>query len=206
MKSSNEYKDQPIQLFTFQTVEDFWLGFERVPRIEDVFHDSSKGARCNVERENPDGTKVVASAEGYMLFRERIEPDWKSEIVPEVRVTNNGYRSRLALSTVDLSYVTRAWECLVLSTIGELIDPAECVNGVIVTDTHKGKTTSLTLEIWFAVRDDKICEAICEEYRNEVNGEMDRLHSTLFFPKFTKIKERTRTCLTSAVCRTLVFR
>jgi hypothetical protein len=168
-----------------------------------VFVDSSKGSRHDVEREEPDGTKIVAGAMGYMLFRETVMPDFKQEVDGR-RVTLNAYRSRLAVSTIDLKFVHRAWETMILSLMGEIIDPAECVNGVYLTDTHSGKSTSLRVEVWFAVRDDKICEAICEEFREEINREMKRLEQTVIFPKFTKMdyfmtKHKVRIFLREAV-------
>ena len=176
-----EFSDLPVPLFTFHTVEDFWLGFQRVPSIAEVFEDGRHGSRNDVEREEPDGTKITAGAQGYMLFREGVEPDWKQEVDGR-RVTLNVYRSRLAVSNVDLSLIGRAWETLLLHALGELIDPAECINGVYLTDTHSGKSTSLRLEIWFASRDDRVADAICEEIQHAINRSTDGV----FFPKFSK--------------------
>lgn len=171
-----------MPLFTFHTIEDFWLGYQRVPKLEDVFEDGRHGARNIVERVEPDGSLVTTGCQGYMLFRESVQPEYKQEVDGR-RVTLNAYRSRVAASNIDLTIINKAWETMLLAAIGELCDPAECLNGVYLTDQHSGRSTALRLELWFAVRDDRIADAICEEFREILNKT-----DGVFFPKFSKLE------------------
>lgn len=63
----------------------------------------------------------------------------------------------------DFENFQKAWETVVLSVIGEIADPGEFINGVYLTDKHRGKSAALRLEVWFSVRDDSICSDICNE-------------------------------------------
>lgn len=146
-----------------------------------MFEDGRHGARHTIAREEPDGTVVEAGAQGYMLFRKDVQPDYKMEI-DGTRVIQNAYRTRIASSNGDLSAFQRAWYMTLLAVIGETLDPAECISGVFLTDKHTGKSAALMLEVWFAIPQDKICESICEELRATLNA------GSIFFPKFAKME------------------
>lgn len=168
-----DWKEQPVDLYSFGTVEDFWAFWKLAPKISEVF-DGSGNETFHIERDDPwiekrkDGRTIthdvrVTKAEGYMLFRKGIRPETEALIAPGVRATQNRRRAELSVRPKDFDAWWKAWETTVLAIIGETIDPAECITGAYLTDKHKKGSVALRLELWFSTPDDAICDAICGE-------------------------------------------
>ena len=129
-----------------------------------MFDDGRNGAANEIERRDAQGGVVRSGAQGYMLFREGVRPETNFERDGE-RVNKNGYRTEVSCSPSDFQNFQDAWETCVLAVIGEVVDPAEYINGAYLTDKQgSGKrTAALRLEVWFNERSDDVCENICAE-------------------------------------------
>ena len=162
--AKQNWDELPIALFDFDTVEDFWICYKRCPSIIEVFDDGRNGAANEIERRDAQGGVVRSGAQGYMLFREGVRPETNFERDGE-RVNKNGYRTEVSCSPSDFQNFQDAWETCVLAVIGEVVDPAEYINGAYLTDKQgSGKrTAALRLEVWFNERSDDVCENICAE-------------------------------------------
>ncbi len=163
----------------------------------------------------------------YMLFREPVEPDWHHELpVPagplagalseaasslgneEVKRTiAGGVKCRTILNAYEMStsaggvsldkFTESVWLTLCYALIGEIQDPAECINGVWLEDrsnSHGGrgrgggsKNAQLSVQVWFAVRDDEVCEAICERLRSVLNKMAEETRLAWSAPRFVKV-------------------
>lgn len=111
---------------------------------------------------------LISNIKGVMLFRKGVEPDHKQdgEGHPNCRTTMNGYRMRVSAGDMSLDeFTSLVWDRTCNLLIGETLDPAECINGVWLEDESKGGrgNVAFRLEVWFACRDDKTCDAICTE-------------------------------------------
>ncbi len=135
---------------------------------------------------------IQSFVKAVMLFRKDVEPDHKQDGKghPNCRATMNGYRMRVAAGDMSLDeFTSLVWDRTCNLLIGETLDPAECINGVWLEDESKGGrgNVAFRLEVWFACRDDKICDAICmelhESLREATGGKNSVLNS-----RFTKLQ------------------
>jgi len=131
------WQDQPTDLFTFETVEDFWSFWKRAPKISEVF-DGSGHEPARIEREEVAAggrsRTVTTKAEAYMLFRKGVAPMTEAERSPGVRWTVNRRRAELSVRPKDFDSWWGAWETTVQAIIGEIIDPDEYIVGAYLTD------------------------------------------------------------------------
>ena len=171
---SQEWSVNFLPLFTFSTIEDFWAGFSRVPRASDVL--AKKGQpRVRVERPDPAGAASDTAVQGYMLCRKGALPDYKQELTVKGvgrRVYLSGYVSRTS-APLGEDAASLLWEAVLLAVVGEVCDPAEVVLAAYLQHGGKGKD-GVEVELWFGVRDDGVCEAVCEALREEVQASADK--------------------------------
>jgi hypothetical protein len=99
------------------------------------------------------------------------------------RTTLNSYKMVVSAGKVPLEKFTQVvWETLCFSLVGETLDPAECINGAWLEDVtgkrssgkKQGASVTLSVEIWFAIRDDAACKAICDRLIELLQHEMDK--------------------------------
>ena len=166
-----------LPLFTCSTAEEFWAGFSRVPRVTDVLLRGKGKPRVLVERVRDGGERVEWGVNGYMLCRSGAQPDYKQEIGGR-RVYLNGFSSRVGGERAaggggggggeeDLAAL---WEAVLLTVVGEAADPGEALLAAWLQCEKRGTATTYALELWFGVREDRVCEAVCEELREVVAG------------------------------------
>ena len=167
--------------------------------------------RNKVVRKVGDKEKAY-NVKAYILMRSSgkdfspIVPDYKEEtkfINKEgkeektgLRYVLNAYTINVSAGEVDLEQFTeRVWDKMCHMLIGEKLDPAECIHGVWLEDASKGGrgNVALKLEVWFSIRDDVACAAICDELRKELleavtqtNVFGDR-HVLMRIPEFKKL-------------------
>ncbi len=136
---------------------------------------------------NPPRT-IVSNVKAVMLFRKDVMPDYKSEL-SGYRTVLNAFRMRVSAGDMSLDEFTSAvWDRTCNLLIGESLDPAECINGVWLEDESKGKgSVAFRLEVWFACRDDKVCEAICSELADALrDATKDRSGNSVINTRFQK--------------------
>ena len=131
---------------------------------------------------------IVSNVKAVMLFRKDVMPDYKSEL-SGYRTVLNAFRMRVSAGDMSLDEFTSAvWDRTCNLLIGESLDPAECINGVWLEDESKGKgSVAFRLEVWFACRDDKVCEAICSELADALrDATKDRSGNSVINTRFQK--------------------
>ncbi len=150
-----------------------------MPRVSDVLTRTARGKACaHVVRENPDGGERVETAvAGYVLCRAGAIPDYKQEIGGR-RVFLNGYQSKIDTrpagggggADASEEALSALWEAVLLTVVGEAADPGETVLAAWLACHSHTSRQQFTLDLWFAVREDKVCEAVCEELREVAAG------------------------------------
>jgi hypothetical protein len=95
-------------------------------------------------------------------------------------------------------FVGLAWETTLFALIGEELDPAECVAGAwLESRSRGGRGAAVDMQLWFAVRDDKTCKAICKRLISLLNARAQEAFEkaggarfggsrAITFPGFTK--------------------
>lgn len=165
--AKTEWKELLLPLFEFDTVEDFALCWKKVPNITLVF-DHPKQEAHQIERDDEraafNGKTLRTKADGYMLFKQGIEPRTEFKIPgTDERWCKSRRRCELAVRAEEFADWWKAWEATVLALIGEQIDPANYLIGAYLTDKHSKASVVLRLELWFSTDDAVICEAISQE-------------------------------------------
>ncbi len=157
-----------------------------------------------VQRSDESGTLVTATADAFILFLSGVPPDYKYEVEGK-RATMNGFELTLhVLATPDLlRRVQSLWETAVLCVVGETLDPAEIINGLLLEDEKRKERRGwvkdcefFRLELWFSVRDDAVCLAVCDEFRaalEEVeSGTLS--HSNFQWTKLSYFQTKHKVC------------
>jgi hypothetical protein len=149
-----------------------------------------------------------------MLFRDGITPDYTADLEKTIdekgpkkanRYVLSMWRCSRALGDAKLDMVELAWDTTLYALIGEELDPAECVVGAALENRARGGAT-LDMQLWFAVRDDKTCKAICSKLRELLNRRSKEVFEqaggsrfggseAFVFPRFEKdVRLRARPC------------
>jgi len=159
-----------LSAFLSHNHQDLSNHFLRTVWDRDVFCGLGRNSAKNfVERVDASGTLVIATADSYFLFRAGLEPDYKFEVNGR-RASMNGFELTFYLHGPDLlKKLHSLWETAVLTVIGEVVDPGEIVNGLLLEDEKKKEKKGakeysvFKMELWFSVRDDVVCQAVCDE-------------------------------------------
>jgi Eukaryotic initiation factor 4E len=186
-----DWTQLPLPLYHVGTVEDFWICWKRAPRIAEVLSGGNDSYTMKIKRDEKDekGGIItrITTAEAYMLFRKGIQPITEYETAPGKRATAGRWRCEVAVAPRDFDKWGVAWEIICLALIGEIVDPAHIINGVYLQDKHSGKQVALRLDIWFAIEDDVVCDAVAEELRSVITEEMQKRLGVTLPINFAKI-------------------
>ncbi|KAK8798578.1 hypothetical protein WA538_003252 [Blastocystis sp. DL] len=130
---------------SFSTAEGFWLNWNRIPTVTQLFYDGENRIIKRVDERYPEDTPVDIKIEGQSLFKDGIEPKWEDP--------NNEHGGELRVEFGVSAHDTlgKFWETIVLTMIGETMDPSDEICGARILDKSKPpkKTIAYRLEIWF---------------------------------------------------------
>jgi len=171
-----------MHLFGRRPLFNLFYNHHPCQKYSDVFCSLGRNsAQHLVQRPDDSGSLVTATADAFILFLSGVPPDYKFEVAGR-RATMNGFELTLhVLANTDLLLrVQSLWESAILCVVGEGLDPAEIVNGLLLEDEKRKDRRGgikdcevFRLELWFSVRDDAVCLAVCDEFRaalEEVEG------------------------------------
>jgi translation initiation factor 4E len=157
-KSSN-WKENMTALCEYDTVENFWVYFNHLPKPSEVFFDGE--CRKKV------GDRVI---EEYSLFKKGIEPEWGE---PD-NILGGEWFCRQYFEPEHLDIY---WQNLVMGVIGETIEDEkdrDHINGVRVLDKSRNYPT-YKLEIWMNTRDPAIRNRIKDNLMDIItHGQLNR--------------------------------
>ena len=126
-----DYNANINKICTFDTVEDFWLWFLRIPSPSQFF------TAPRLQREKVGNRSVVS----YSIFREGIEPKWEDPIAKK----GGEWRIRRFRNVDEVSFI---WTEIVLALIGGTLEPNDKILGIRVVDSSHTNKYLYNIEIW----------------------------------------------------------
>jgi translation initiation factor 4E len=145
-KKEGNYGAAMTKVATFNTVEGFWRFMNFTPSPSEMFQ-----TEINVP-------KFTKEYEGISIFKTGIRPEWE-----DPKNLNGGELN--VRKSMNPTQLDQYWEELLMSVIGETLDPTDVITGVRIVDkSAKGKVI-YRLEIWFDAnqeRDPQVIDAIRE--------------------------------------------
>jgi translation initiation factor 4E len=144
----------------FSTVEGFWRFFNHIPPPSQMFTTEDGGGR----QQRAGGAAGDREIEGISLFRKGIRPEWED--------LRNMHGAEFFLKkNLNMAQLDQWWENLIMSAVGETIDPADVLCGVRVVDKSSKGKVMYRVEIWFSCTD-KSDSVMVEKIRNNVINAM----------------------------------
>eukprot|EP00406_Dinophysis_acuminata_P007365 CAMPEP_0179236040 /NCGR_PEP_ID=MMETSP0797-20121207/13721_1 /TAXON_ID=47934 /ORGANISM="Dinophysis acuminata, Strain DAEP01" /LENGTH=230 /DNA_ID=CAMNT_0020943281 /DNA_START=69 /DNA_END=761 /DNA_ORIENTATION=+ len=132
------YSESTRQITAFDTVEDFWKTWERLPQPSEL-----RSSRMILDV--AEGFHIV---DGLMVFRDGIRPQWEDEANAD-----GGHLQFRLKASLGGGQLDEYWNNLVLGVIGATIEPVDMITGIRLVDKligGKGTGGSVRIEVWFS--------------------------------------------------------
>ncbi|CBK22821.2 uncharacterized protein [Blastocystis hominis] len=142
---ARDYESSFEKICSFNTIEDFWGYWNKLPRISDVFFDGNEKIVIRNDERNPGEGSRKYKIQSQCLFKEGVEPKY------EDAQNRRGGNMRVLFGKEDHAKLSDVWETVVLSLIGESLDDGDNITGARVVDKSVPykKQINHRIEIWF---------------------------------------------------------
>ncbi|CBK21627.2 uncharacterized protein [Blastocystis hominis] len=162
------YKNSFTYVCKFTNVEGFWLNWNKLENVTNMFYDGESRVIKRIDITCPTDQPKDISIEGQSIFKLGVEPLWEDPI------NENGGELRVTLNVTTHKTLAKFWESIVVLMIGGSLIDCEEICGARILDKSKPKRKIIEyrLEIWFKDwSNEKFKEAlksrvldICKEY------------------------------------------
>ncbi|KAK8800422.1 translation initiation factor 4E [Blastocystis sp. subtype 4] len=160
------------KICTFSTAEGFWLNWNRIPTVTQLFYDGENRIIKRVDERFPEDKPKDIKIEGQSIFKDGITPEWEDE------VNAKGGELRVEFDVSAHDTLGKFWETIVLTLIGETMDKSDSICGARILDKSKPqrKQIGYRLEVWYKNWEDKDIQQRLEKTINKIlkDFELDR--------------------------------